>query len=80
MKAITTIVAVGRLAERRVRQAGQPVPTEDVVRWLIESVGVQDDRARAGIRLAVIVARIETVTGDDQRPCLRIPDPREAAA
>ncbi|MBA2512783.1 MAG: hypothetical protein H0V26_00410 [Solirubrobacterales bacterium] len=77
---ILSVVAVGRLAERRVRQAGQAVPVEDVVRWLVDSVGVQDDRARAGVRLASIVCRLEATTDDEQRPCLRIPDERERAA
>ncbi len=77
---ILSIVAVGRLAERRVRQAGDALPVEDVVSWLVDSVGVQDDRARAGVRLATIVGRLEPVKDDNGRPCLRIPDPREAAA
>jgi hypothetical protein len=49
---VLSIVAVGRLAERRVREAGEPVRVEAVVRWLVDSVDVQDDRARAGVRLA----------------------------
>ena len=77
---VLSVVAVGRLTERHVREAGQPVPVEEVVRWLVDAVGVADDRARAGVRLAVTVGRLETTTDDDDRPSLRIPTEREAAA
>ena len=77
---ILSLVAVARLAERHVRQAGQPVPVEHVVHWLVDSVGVEEDRARAGVRLAVVVCRLEGTTDEDGRACLRLPVEREAAA
>ena len=80
MTTVLSLPAVGRLAQRHVRQATQPVPVEDVVAWLVNAIGLQDDRARAGVRLAEIVGRLAAVTDDEQRPCLRIPDERERAA
>ncbi len=79
MTRVLSIVAVGRLAARHVRQVGQALPVDDVVQWLVDSSGVQDDRARAGVRLAVVVGRLEAEDHDGQ-PCLRIPDEMEAAA
>ena len=77
---VLSIVAVGRLAERRVREAGEPVRVEAVVRWLVDSVDVQDDRARAGVRLATYVGRLEGITDDRGRACVRIPEKREEVA
>jgi hypothetical protein len=77
---VLSIFAVGRLAERRCREAGEPVPVEAVVSWLVEAVGVQDDRARAGVRLAPFVGRLEGVADDEGQPCLQIPSDEEAAA
>jgi hypothetical protein len=78
---ILSIVAVGRLAEHHVRQSTSPCPIETIVRWLVDSIGVQDDRARAGVRLACVVGRLEGTTDSAGSPCLRIPsDDRRAAA
>jgi hypothetical protein len=76
---VLSIVAVARLAERHVRQAGHLAPVEDVVRWLVESVGAQDDRARAGVQLACIVGRLEDTTDEAGRACLRLPVAEAAA-
>ena len=75
---VLSIVAVARLAERRVRQAAKPLLVEDVVRWLRDSVGVEEDRARAGVRLAVVVCRLEGTTDEADGACLRLPTEREA--
>ena len=76
---ILSLTATSRYATRLVRKAGEPVAPADLVRWL-EALDIDTERAEAGIRLALIGARLEAVTDDDQRPCLAIPDPREAAA
>jgi len=77
---VLSLTAVSRLAERRVRQASRPVPVEAVVAWLVNAIGVQDDRARAGIRLATIVGRLQIVTDDEQHRCLAVPARTETAA
>jgi hypothetical protein len=77
---VLSVVAVGRLAERHVRQPGEPVPVEHVVRWLVDSLGVADDRAHAGARLAVTVGRLEAIEDSNGRPCLCLPNERTAAA
>jgi len=69
--AVLSLTAVSRLAERRVPQANQPVPVEEVVAWLINAIGVQDDRARAGIRLGTIIGRLEQIEVDG-RPAVRL--------
>ncbi len=77
---VLSLPALGLRAERRVRKAGRPVPFDAVVAYLVNEVGVPDDRARAGLRLARVVGRLEGTTDDEQRLCLYIPDDRERAA
>jgi len=71
MTTILSVVAVGRLAERSVRQAGEPVVVEQVLDSLV-SLGVAVDRAEAGIRLATTIGRLESIERDG-RTYLRIP-------
>jgi hypothetical protein len=75
---ILSIVACGRLAERLVRQAGQPVPVEEVAARL-GSYGIDVDRARAGVQLAVIVGRLEGSADEDGNTCVRVPTKRAVA-
>jgi hypothetical protein len=76
---ILSLTAIARLAERRCRQADQPVPLTDLLAWLTD-LEVETGQAQAGVRLATIVGRLETVEDDERRPCLRIPNVTEAAA
>jgi hypothetical protein len=76
---ILSLTAACRLAERIVRQAGQPVPVEQLVSWL-EGLEVDVDRAQASIRLAVTVGRLDAVTDDDGVACIRLPDDRDTGA
>jgi hypothetical protein len=71
---VLSLVAIGRLAERHLRQADQPVPVEQVVRWLVDAFAVDLDRAQAGVRLAVTVGRLEAIGDNDGRPCLQLPN------
>ena len=60
---ILSLPAIGRLAERHVRQHGQPIPRAALVKWL-RSIDVPDDRADAGVRLAITVGRlVDTPSG-----------------
>ncbi len=72
---ILSLPAIGRLAERHVRQHGQPIPRAALVKWLT-SIDVPDDRADAGLRLACTIGRlVDTPAG------IAIPlDERKAAA
>jgi hypothetical protein len=75
---VLSLTALSRLAERHVREAGGgPVPIEQLV-TLLDCI--DEARARAGIRLAVIAGRLECATDDEQQPCIRVPDNRERAA
>jgi hypothetical protein len=76
---ILSIVACGRLAERHCRKARAPIPIEQLVRML-EAHDVLTDRAQASIRLAVTIGRLEAVTDDDGRACVRLPAARGAVA
>jgi len=56
---ILSLPAIGRLAERHVRQHGQPIPRAALVKFLRSiDVDVPDDRADAGVRLAITVGRL----------------------
>ncbi len=72
---ILSLPAVGRLAERHLRQHGQPIPRAQLIKAL-EAIDVPDDRAAAGIRLAITIGRLaDTPAG------IAIPlDERKAAA
>jgi hypothetical protein len=76
---VLSLTATSRLAERAVRQAGQTVPVEELVTQLV-NLDVEEDRARAGVRLAEIAGRLEVVTDDQDRPCIRLPRELKAAA
>jgi len=54
---ILSLPAVGRVAERRLRQHGQPMPQAELVKWL-GTIDVAHERALAGIRLAVTIGRL----------------------
>ena len=73
---VLSLTALSRLAERHVREVGEPVPVEQLV-TLLDCI--DDARARAGIRLAVIAGRLESTTDDEQQPCIGIPNREEAA-
>jgi hypothetical protein len=75
---ILSIVACGSPAELLVRQAGQPVPVEEVAARL-GSYGIDVDRARAGVQLAVIVGRLEGSADEDGNTCVRVPTKRAVA-
>jgi hypothetical protein len=74
-----SIVACGRLAERHCRKAGKPVPVEQLVSWL-EGLDVDVDRARASIRLACTIGRLEAITDSEGRACVQLPDQRKEVA
>lgn len=54
---ILSLPAVGRVAERHLRQHGQPIPREQLVAWL-DSIDVAPERAKAGLRLAITCGRL----------------------
>jgi len=70
---VLSLVAVGRLAERHIRQATEPVLATALVSWF-EHMNVDAERAQAGIRLAVIGARLEQ-TEVDGRPAVQLAAP-----
>jgi hypothetical protein len=74
---VLSLTALSRLAERHVRQANNPMPISELIAALD---CIDEARARAGIRLAVIAGRLERATDDEQQPCIRVPDNRERAA
>jgi len=67
---ILSITAASRYATRLVRKAGEPVAVTDLLRWL-EALDIERSRAEAGVRLAVIGARLEQ-TEVDGRPAVRL--------
>jgi hypothetical protein len=71
-----SLTGSSRYAERIVKGASRPVPAHDVIARLVV-LGVDLERAQAGVRLAVTVGRLVHI--DD---CLRLPDPggRELAS
>lgn len=79
MTRILSIIAVGKLAERRCRELARPVSIDELVAWL-ESCEVDVDRAHAGVRLAVYVARLDAVTDDEGRACVKLPEARDEVA
>jgi hypothetical protein len=75
---VLSVVAVGRLAERIVRKAAdEPMPVDALVTQL-EDHDIDIDRARAGVALATLVDRLEAITDEQGKPCVRIPT-RKAA-
>ncbi len=54
---ILSLPAIARLAERHVRQHGQPIPRGQLVKSL-EMLDVERTRADAGVRLATTVGRL----------------------
>ena len=54
---ILSVPACARLAERHVRQHGQPIARAALVKSL-EALDVERSRAEAGVRLAVTTGRI----------------------
>ena len=64
-----SLTAAGRLAERIVRKAGEPVPVDELVATL-EGYDVDTDRARAGVQLAVVVGRLTAIEDVDGRACV----------
>jgi hypothetical protein len=69
---VLSLTATGRLAERIVRKAGEPMPVDTLVTTL-EAHDVETSRARAGIQLAVIVGRLEGTTDNEGRQCVTLP-------
>lgn len=59
---ILSLPAIARLVERHVRDHG-PITATDLLAWL-KSIDVDQDRAAAGLRLAVIGGRLEPAPGD----------------
>lgn len=54
---ILSLTAVARLAERRVREEGAPVPVAELLAWL-GRVDVDQERAAAAVRTAVAAGRL----------------------
>jgi hypothetical protein len=74
---VLSLTALCRLAERHVGEAGDSVEIEQLVTLLN---CIDDERARAGIRLATFVGRLERTTDDEGRACVRLPAARGEAA
>ncbi len=65
---ILSLRAVRQQAERYVRQHG-PTPRAELVKQLV-SIDVPDDRAAAGIRLAITIGRLVDTPGGLAIPAL----------
>jgi hypothetical protein len=75
-----SLTAIGRLAEREVRQAGGVLAEHEVLARLRDH-DVDPDRARAGLRLALTVGRvIEAEDAEDGTYVLALPAKTEEAA
>ncbi len=74
---VLSLSAIGRVSERRIRQAGQPVPLADITRWLTDTVGVDIERATAGLKLARITGRLELTKDAEGSTCLRIAERKD---
>ena len=74
---VLSIVACGRLAERRCDSS----PGSSVERAVAQlgSYGIDVDRARAGVHLSVIVGRLEGSVDEDGNTCVRVPTKRAVA-
>lgn len=67
---ILSTAAVALLAAREVRERREPVSVDELLAYL-DRLGVEADRAQAGVQRAVATGHLMTVVDDAERHCVR---------
>ena len=71
---VLSLPAIGRIAERRCRELNRPVPRGALITYLMDTRGIDADRARAALKLSVTVGHLTNSLNDEGQPCVSAPD------